>query len=234
MTAVDQEEVNHMRDWQTVEIAGYHYYSNLGYRVFVSLVRTEHYDFVIEKGGRFKRVNVKLAFSKSYSNSSSWFISVSHTQTKKFLPLSFEERIKAIKKVLDIYLVWIPKTNRFIELLPGFELHMTTKYIRIPNGFLEDIPDLQAERSLHKLELTSLRAQGLKRCTLCGKIKLLEDFKKLTNRKNGWQPNCKACSNRYAKKWAKKNRDKVNTYRRNSLDKQKIRMELESNGITCA
>lgn len=234
MRAVNQKEVDQMRDWQTVEIAGYHHYSNLGYRVFVSLVRTEHYDFVIEKGGRFKRVNVKLAFNKNPTGVATWVISISHTQRRKFAPLPYEERIKAIKKVMDIYLVWIPETNRFFEMVPGFELRLSGKYMRIPNGYLEDIPNLQPERRLHNFEVRNLRAEGLKRCTLCGKIKPLEDFQKLTSRKNARTANCKACINRYANKWAHKNRDKVNASIRKSLYKQKTRKEVETNGITCA
>lgn len=234
MRGVNQKEVAQMRDWQTVEIAGYHHYSNLGYRVFVSLVRTEHYDFVIEKGGRFKRVNVKLAYNRRASGSGGWSISISNTQRKKFALLPYEERIKAIKKVMDIYLVWIPEINRFIEMLPGFELTLTAKHIHIPNGYLEDIPNLPNQRLLHNFEVRNLRAEGLKRCTLCGKIKPLEDFKKLTSRKNGWEPNCRQCSNRYQRKWQHKNRDKINAYNQNRRDREKIEMELESNDITCA
>ncbi|KKM00295.1 hypothetical protein LCGC14_1805800, partial [marine sediment metagenome] len=63
-----------MMKWESVELRGYSYYSERGYRILVPLVDVSGYDFVAEKDGTFIRVNVKRAGLKSKDNPNSWSI----------------------------------------------------------------------------------------------------------------------------------------------------------------
>ncbi|KKN85517.1 hypothetical protein LCGC14_0278400 [marine sediment metagenome] len=70
-------------NWQTVELTGYSYYSNKGYRILISLVTDHGYDFVAEKDGEFIRVNVKVAGLKAKTIKNSWSISKGGALTTK-------------------------------------------------------------------------------------------------------------------------------------------------------
>jgi hypothetical protein len=115
-------------DWQTIEMLGYAYYSQRGYRVLVSLVRTNDYDFVVEKDGEFKRVNVKLAGLKKKSEKNSW--SISQSSGSKY---------RAIEKAgsnVDVYLAYLPHEERFVEIDGDFFVGVNSKCKRVPRELL--------------------------------------------------------------------------------------------------
>ncbi|MEB4858348.1 hypothetical protein [Priestia megaterium] len=68
------------------------------------------YDFAIEKDGEFKRVNVKVAYLK-IQKKNVWAISA---------PGNRNWLGKRYADVLNIYLVWLPHKERFIELDEAF------------------------------------------------------------------------------------------------------------------
>lgn len=92
-------------NWDTIELKGYSYYSEKGYRILIPLIHNNGYDFVAEKDGEFLRVNVKTAGPKDPSQGDSWAISKSGAQGKESC---------------DIYLVWHPTDEKFIELDGNF------------------------------------------------------------------------------------------------------------------
>ena len=95
-------------DWQTVEMLGYTYFSQKGFRILVPLVDNSGYDFVAEKDGVYKRVNVKVAGIKDPARKNSWSISMASGSKKD---LDKDQKT-------DIYLAYVPPTGKFIEL-PG-------------------------------------------------------------------------------------------------------------------
>ena len=113
-------------NWQTIELQGYAYYSQKGYRILAPLVSNKAYDFVAEKDGEFIRVNVKTAGLKDKSQLDSWSISQSsgsgsgHTDNHG----------------VDIYLTWLPKYKRFVEIDGGFLIGGNSKSKRIPKELL--------------------------------------------------------------------------------------------------
>lgn len=113
-------------NWQQIELMGYAYYAERGYRILVSLVRTDGYDFVAEKDGLFVRVNVKTAGLKDKSQPESWSVaqaSGGHT--------GYHENNQ-----VDTYLAWLPHQQRFIELDGDFLHGGNSKSKRIPKEFL--------------------------------------------------------------------------------------------------
>lgn len=114
--------------WHTNELLGYAYYAEKGYRILVSLVDGKDYDFVIEKSGVFKRVNVKTAFLKDKKQDYSW--AVSRASGSNIYKLGNDG------KNVDILLVWLPKDSRFIELPGNYLCGIKSKSKRIHKEFL--------------------------------------------------------------------------------------------------
>lgn len=115
-------------DWQTIELHGYAYYSSRGYRVLVPLVRHTGYDFAIEKGGEFLRINVKVAGLKDKKDIHSWAISRASGVAGN--------RVSRPPRSVDMFLVWLPQENRFIELPGDFLGKGHSKHRRIPRQLL--------------------------------------------------------------------------------------------------
>jgi hypothetical protein len=115
-------------DWQTAELAGYAFYAKRGYRIFVSLVRGDGYDFIAEKDGQFLRVNVKVAGLKCKAIKNSWSIS----QASGFRTNSSRQQ----KTKCDVFLAYIPPIDDFIELDGDFFDSGNSKSKLIPKGYL--------------------------------------------------------------------------------------------------
>jgi len=111
-------------DWRTVEVLGYAHFTGKGYRILVSLVDNNGYDFVAERGGQFVRVNVKLA---GFSNGG-WRISLSGRR----------RRDRPTVGEVDVYLAYVPTLQRFIELPGDFLQHGKSR--RIPSALLNGAP----------------------------------------------------------------------------------------------
>jgi hypothetical protein len=114
-------------DWKTVEMMGYAYYSERGYRILVSLVDNTSYDFVAEKDGVFLRVNAKVASIKDTSRSNSWSIAVSSGSSGR---LDKERDV-------DVFLAYIPDTKKFLELPGDFFSGTKSKSRHIPVKMLK-------------------------------------------------------------------------------------------------
>lgn len=114
-------------DWQTIELMGYSYYANKGYRILVSLVRNDGYDFVAEKDGEFLRVNVKSAGLKDKSQPSSWSISQAGGSTSGYTECNS----------VDVYLTWLPEHKKFIEIEGSFLNGGNSKSKRIPKSLYQ-------------------------------------------------------------------------------------------------
>ena len=110
-------------DWKQVEVNGYGYFVNKGYRVLIPVVSSEGYDFVAEKDGEFLRVNVKLAGLKDKKDKNSWAISASSGSS---------DNPRTNRHSVDVLLVWMPPLNRFIELDGDFLNHGNSKSRRVP------------------------------------------------------------------------------------------------------
>jgi len=111
-------------DWQSAELAGYSYYANKGYRIFVPLVYGDGYDFIAEKSGEMLRVNVKVSGLKDRTDTASWSIS----QASGFKPHASRQN----KVPCDVFLVYMPEQSRFIELPGDFLDCGNSKSRRIP------------------------------------------------------------------------------------------------------
>lgn len=109
-------------NWKQVEVMGYSYYIERGYRVLVPLVSSEGYDFVAEKNGKFVRVNVKCAGLKDKTQPNSWCIAQASGGSKK------PRRSHSV----DVYLTWMPSVNRFLEIDGEFLNSGNSKSRRIP------------------------------------------------------------------------------------------------------
>ena len=108
-------------DWKTVEILGYTHFAKDGYRILISLVDNHCYDFVAEKDCKFIRVNVKVAGLRDKKEPDSW--SISKAGRGSDLP--------------DVFLVWLPDRELFIELPGDVWGERTSKIVRIPKQYLE-------------------------------------------------------------------------------------------------
>lgn len=113
-------------DWQQIELLGYTYYAKQGYRILVPLVRNDGYDFVAEKDGAFIRVNVKTAGLKDKRQSDSWSISYA----------SGSYAGHRLNNSVDVYLVWLPHQEKFLEMNGDFLNSGNSKSKRIPKEFL--------------------------------------------------------------------------------------------------
>lgn len=116
--------------WASVEMRGYAYYSDKGYRILISLVDNSIYNFVAEKSGVFLRVNVVQAFINDNTRANSWAIS------RAASTLTSHDYHRTIEDMLDIYLVWLPHASKFIELDADFFKGTNSKSRRIPKELL--------------------------------------------------------------------------------------------------
>ena len=112
--------------WQQNELMGYAYYAGKGYRILVPVVQTNGYDFVAERDGVFVRVNVKTAGLKSKTNQNSWSISQS---SGGFAGHHENPHV-------DVYLTWLPKEEKFIELGGDFFVGGNSKSKLIPKNLI--------------------------------------------------------------------------------------------------
>lgn len=110
-----------MISWQTVELMGYAYYSERGYKILVPLVHNDAYDFVAEKNGEFIRVNVKLAGLKNKRIANSWSVS-----------LASGSAYKTTSGKVDVFLAYLPEHGRFVELPGDFFEGTNSKSRNIP------------------------------------------------------------------------------------------------------
>ncbi|MGG0739567.1 group I intron-associated PD-(D/E)XK endonuclease [Niallia taxi] len=109
-------------DWKLIEMKGIIYYCEKGFSILFKITDHYGYDFVIEKNGDFKRVNVKVAYLKT-DKKNVWAISA---------PGSKDWLEKKYSEVLDIYLVWLPHKGKFIELDGTFLDGLRSKVRSIP------------------------------------------------------------------------------------------------------
>ena len=116
-----------MKHWTSIELLGYTYFSEKKWNVCTPLVRDPGYDFIAEKQGKTLRVNVKLAGLKDKRQANSWSISVASGNGKQF-PLTTDVRV-------DIFLVWLPSKEKFIELPNDFFNGSNSKSKHIPKEF---------------------------------------------------------------------------------------------------
>jgi len=113
-------------DWKTIELLGFTYYSEQGYRILIPLVSSEGYDFVAEKAGQYLRVNVKKAGLKDPNKPHSWSIS-------KASGVSSNKQHNPDKLPVDVFLAYFPAPyNKFVPLPGGFFTGSNTKAKRIP------------------------------------------------------------------------------------------------------
>ncbi|MBA7626978.1 hypothetical protein ES703_34439 [subsurface metagenome] len=187
-------------EWSDIELHGYLYYSQQGYRILVPPVINKGYDFAIEKNGRFKRVNVKKAWMKPYKTSPSYHISTNLHKLKKYRDLPLPEALKFLKNDCDLFLIWLPDHNKFIETTPDFLVWTNSARCRVPPELFGDPEEQEPFRAPERYELRVLATEGLKRCTLCNKIKPLTEFFKARRRgPKATASYCKWCQNLYAR-----------------------------------
>jgi len=105
--------------WQTIEMMGYAYYVKQGYKVLTKIIDSSIYDLVIEKDLAFQSVNVKTGFwlrgAWQFSNS----------------------KVRPKKQMADIYLVWLDKENRFVEVFKHQLKSSKSKTIMVPKECLK-------------------------------------------------------------------------------------------------
>ena len=118
-------------DWRIAELMGYAYYAGKGYRIFVPLICGDGYDFIAEKSGKMLRVNVKVSGLKDKTDTMSW--SISQASGSK------SNASRQNKVPCDIFLVYMPGQNQFIELSGDFFSYGNSKSRRIPKKILRDI-----------------------------------------------------------------------------------------------
>lgn len=115
-----------MMNWKTIELLGYTYYSERKYRILIPLVSSEGYDFVAERDNEYLRVNVKMAGLKVKDSPNSWSISVASGAGYKDI-----DKIKC-----DVFLAWLPYTEKFIEIDGDFFVGSKSKSKIIPKHLL--------------------------------------------------------------------------------------------------
>ncbi|MBA7678148.1 hypothetical protein ES703_86419 [subsurface metagenome] len=185
-------------EWSNVELSGYLHYSQQGYRILVPLVIQKGYDFAIEKNGRFKRINVKKAWTNHSREKAAYYILTNMHKAKKYQDLPLPEALKVLKKDCDLYLIWLPGHNKFIETTPDFLIWTRGKRCRIPPELCGDPEDQEPFRARYIYEQQTLAKDGLKRCTLCKKIKPLTEFLKVKRGGHaGMSAQCKPCHSLY-------------------------------------
>ena len=106
-------------NWQVKEVQGYTYFMERGYRISVPIVDISGYDFIAERDGSFLRVNVKVAGLKNPKDKNSWAISKSRTSSNT--------------AECDVFLVYLPHKETFIELPGNYFQNSNSKCKRILN-----------------------------------------------------------------------------------------------------
>lgn len=114
-----------MNTWETVELMGYAYYSNKGYRILVALIDTSGFDFVAYKDNEYIRVNVKKAGLKSRTITNSWCIPKASGAKTTPTPSCI---------TCDVYLAWLPEKEEFLELDGTFFIGVSSKSRIIPKA----------------------------------------------------------------------------------------------------
>jgi len=114
-------------NWDSVELLGYSYYSSKGYQILVPLVHSCPYDFVAVKDGVYLKVNVKLAGLKDSSHKNSWSISMASGASKLGTSKHGE---------VDVFLVYMPSSSKFIELDGDFFNGSKSKSKLIPKHLI--------------------------------------------------------------------------------------------------
>jgi Holliday junction resolvase-like predicted endonuclease len=107
-------------NWRAVESLGHAYFHQRGWRVLLSVYDTGSYDFVAERDDLFVRVNVKQA---SVVGGTYMIAKPGKNRTAKDP---------------DLYLVWLPKEQTFLEL-PGDFLQQKSSR-RIPVALTREAP----------------------------------------------------------------------------------------------
>ena len=115
-----------MNNWKAVEAAGYAYYIEKGYRVLISLIDNSGSDFVVELDGIFRRVNVKVAGLKNKKDKGSWSIS-----------RSGYSNVVDTGPTCDLFLVYLPHKNSFIEIHGNFFDGARSRSKVIPKSYFE-------------------------------------------------------------------------------------------------
>ena len=98
---------------------GYAHYVKQGYKVLTKIIDSSIYDLVIEKDLEFTSVNVKSGF---------WYRGAWHFSHSKVRPK---------KRMADIYLVWLGKENRFVEVFKHQLKSLKSKTIMVPKECLK-------------------------------------------------------------------------------------------------
>lgn len=73
-------------------------------------------------------------------------------------------------------------------------------------------------------DLNTMIIDGNKKCGKCKVVHPISMFRKSNQRGDGYQYNCKTCLAILGKKWASKNKDYLNAYRRKWVEKNKERL----------
>lgn len=128
-------------NWETVEALAYAHCTSLYFSVLVPLIKSKSYDLAIEKDGVVKLVNVKIAGLKDRKQPDSWSISVAGGSLDTIYKTdkdreNYVSKILESKGKIDVFLVWLPHQNRFIELPGNFFSDYGSKSKRIPKKIL--------------------------------------------------------------------------------------------------
>ena len=120
-TMVENIEISGELNWEVVEALSFAHYTNLGFSVLVPLIKSRPYDLAIEKDGIVKLVNVKVAGLKSKIEPNSWSISVASGANDSIYRSeknrdNYVRNVITKKSKIDIFLVWLPHQERFVEL----------------------------------------------------------------------------------------------------------------------
>lgn len=120
--------------WQTIEALGAAYFIQQGYSVLVPFGDSNYYDFIVEKDGDFKRVNVKKAH---LDRCTCWRIS---------LPRMRHGGTAMEHPEVDCYLAYLADLQLFIELGGDFFIGAKSKTKVIPKAIVDAWRDQQATK----------------------------------------------------------------------------------------
>jgi len=124
-----------MKSWKAIEALGYTYYLEKGYKVFIPIIELLCCDFIVEKKGKFIRVNVKKAGLKNKKSKNSWSVSISSPRFDDTME-KVKRKIEFLERNIDIYLVYLPFSKSFIELKGDFFIGSNSKSKLIPKDLL--------------------------------------------------------------------------------------------------
>lgn len=120
--------------WRTVEALGAAYFIEQGYSVLVPFGDSPYYDFLVEKDGHCKRVNVK----KAQYGCGSYRIS---------LPRKRHADCAMTEAEVDCYLVYVPPENLFIELGGDFFVGAKSHVKVVPKAIINE---MKKQREINK------------------------------------------------------------------------------------